>query len=89
MQKLNTVKLNYSGAGLSIDIKRGRTYQYQRMYTNISIFVFKNKKKSIFISKLLRGQYFGYLHVIRSNIEVLRLNSFIVKLSSIQHFVQA
>ena len=85
MQKMNIVKLNYSGAGLSIDIERRRTYQYQ--ISNLSIFVFKNKK-SIFISKLLCVKYFDYLHVIKSNIKVLRLNSFIVKLSIIQHFVQ-
>ena len=44
--------------------------------------------KYIFISKLLCVQYFGFLHVIKSNIEVLRLNSFIVEISSVQHFVQ-
>ena len=42
MKKLNIVKLNYTGAGLSIDIERGRTYQYHIMYDNLLIFVFIN-----------------------------------------------
>ena len=47
MKKLNIVKLNYSGAGLSIDIERGRTYQYHIMYDNLAMFVFKNKKNKL------------------------------------------